>query len=54
MSTDSRMQMFAWWFESRITACPGLKTYSLSDKSLAIPGITAIGIEKALQLPVIR
>lgn len=52
--TDSRMQMFAWWFESRITACPGLKTYSLSDKSLSIPGITAIGIEKALQLPVIR
>ncbi|MGP1459364.1 MAG: motility associated factor glycosyltransferase family protein [Treponema sp.] len=37
--TDARMQMFAWWFESRIAACPDVKTYSLSDKALAIPGV---------------
>lgn len=52
--TDSRMQMFAWWFESRIAACPSVKTYSLSDKSLAIPGITAVDVEKVMQLPIIR
>lgn len=37
--TDSRMLMFAWWFESRIAACPDSKTYSICEKSLKIPGI---------------
>ena len=38
--TDSRMKMFAWWFESRIAACPETKTYTLCPQSLKIPGIS--------------
>ncbi|MBR5400987.1 MAG: motility associated factor glycosyltransferase family protein [Treponema sp.] len=37
--TDARMKMFAWWFESRIAACPEVKTWSLSSKSMKIPGV---------------
>ncbi len=37
--TDSRMKMFAWWFESRIAACPEVKTWTLSRKSMKIPGV---------------
>ncbi|MCR4790665.1 MAG: hypothetical protein K5839_06260, partial [Treponemataceae bacterium] len=37
--TDSRMQMYAWWFESKTTEFPEVKTYNLSSKSLAIPNI---------------
>ena len=36
--TDSRMKLFAWWLEARMAACPNVKTYSLSEKSLYIPG----------------
>lgn len=38
--TDNRMKMFAWWFESRCTSYPKLRTYSMSSRSLKIPGIT--------------
>ncbi len=37
--TDSRMKMFAWWFESRFAACPEVKTWTLSSKSMKIPGV---------------
>lgn len=37
--TDSRMKMFAWWFESKIASTPGVKTYSLCSESMKIPGI---------------
>ncbi len=47
--TDARMQMFAWWFESRIAACPDVKTYSLTDKALAIPGVTPARAEEVLE-----
>lgn len=36
--TDSRMKMFAWWFESRIANSPEIKNFSLCKKSLKIPG----------------
>jgi len=36
--TDNRMKMFAWWFESKATEYSQIKTYSLSSKSLKIPG----------------
>lgn len=39
IQTDSRMKMFAWWFESRIAACADVKTYTLSKDSLKIPGV---------------
>lgn len=38
--TDSRMKMFAWWFESKVAATPGVKTYSLCKESMKIPGIS--------------
>ena len=38
--TDSRMKMFAWWFESRLAACPETKTYTLCPEGLNVPGIT--------------
>lgn len=40
--TDSRMKMFAWWFESRIAACPNVNTYTLCNKSLKIPGVKTL------------
>lgn len=39
IQTDARMKMFAWWFESRISACPEVKTYTMSKSSLKIPGV---------------
>lgn len=38
--TDSRMKMFAWWFEARLAAYPEVKTYTLCPQGLATPGIT--------------
>ncbi|MCR4790122.1 MAG: DUF115 domain-containing protein [Treponemataceae bacterium] len=39
LATDSRMKLYAWWFESRTAQYPQAKTYNLSKTSLAIPGI---------------
>lgn len=36
--TDSKMRMFAWWFESQAQKNAGVKSCSLSKKSYAIPG----------------
>ena len=37
--TDSKMKMFAWWFESKAEEFKErIKSYSLSEKSLKIPG----------------
>ncbi len=49
--TDSRMQMFAWWFESRLAACPEVKTYTLSPDGLKIPGIHPISVNELLARP---
>ena len=49
--TDSRMKMFAWWFESRIAACPEVKTYTLCPESLKIPGIEIAAINDILNKP---
>lgn len=46
--TDSKMKLFAWWFESQIAKNPQLKTYSLSSKSLNIPGMTVCDISRLL------
>ena len=37
--TDSRMKMFAWWFESQIDKNPQINTYTLCTQSMKIPGI---------------
>ena len=47
--TDSRMKMFAWWFESRIAACTEQKTYTLCTESLKIPGVDVADIKKLLE-----
>ena len=49
--TDQRMKMFAWWFESRLEQFPDVKTYTLSQNGLYIPGIEFITIDKLLSKP---
>lgn len=47
--TDSKMKMFAWWFESKCEEFKdSIKTYSLSSKSLRIPGITVADVSEIL------
>ena len=46
--TDSRMKMFAWWFESRLAGCPETKTYTLSLEGLYVPGIEVSNIDTIL------
>lgn len=50
IQTDSRMTLYAWWFESKCAEFLETKTYSLSKKSLAIPGIQYFSIEELLKL----
>ena len=52
--TDSRMKMFAWWFESRLAACPETKTYTLCPQGLAVPGIQPAEITDLLARPSIK
>ncbi len=49
--TDSRMKMFAWWFEARLAACPETKTYTLAPQGLAVPGIVAASLDELLRRP---
>jgi hypothetical protein len=44
--TDSRMKMFAWWFESKTEGNSEVKTWSLSKKSMKIPGIEFKDVEE--------
>lgn len=50
--TDSRMLMFAWWFESRLaevrSKSPAVKTYTLCPSGLRIPGIEIADISQLL------
>lgn len=45
--TDDRMKLFGWWFE---THADQKKTYSLSSKSLKIPGFEVCSVEKLLKM----
>lgn len=47
--TDSKMKMFAWWFESRTQEFPETKSFSLSTSSLFIPGFSAATAEELLK-----
>lgn len=51
VTTDSRMKMFAWWFESRLASCPEVSTFTLCPQSMKIPGIEVCDLQKALSLP---
>ncbi len=49
--TDSRMKMFAWWFEARLASCPETKTYTLGPHGLAVPGINVASLDSLLSRP---
>lgn len=49
--TDSRMKMFAWWFEARLAACADSKTYTLSPDGLCTPGMLPVEISELLNKP---
>lgn len=51
VTTDKRMKLFAWWFESRLTNFPEIKTYTFSPNGLAIPGIAPTEIGELLSRP---
>ena len=51
VKTDSRMKMFAWWFESRFAQCPEIKNYTLSLEGLCIPGVQLSSLEELLREP---
>lgn len=48
--TDSKMKLFAWWFESQIAKYPQIETFTLSEKSLKIPGIKIASCSSLLAL----
>ncbi len=49
LATDSKMRMFAWWFESQAKKYSDVKSYSLSKKSYAIPGFNYKSIDEILE-----
>lgn len=46
--TDSKMEMFAWWFESKIASFPEIKNFTLCPEGLKIPGVNIKKIEEIL------
>lgn len=52
--TDSKMKLFAWWFESQLAKEENVKTFTLSSKSLKIPGMHVTKPESLLDLTEIR
>lgn len=52
--TDERMKLFAWWFENAIAASPATKTYSFSNKGLAISGVEFRSVQDFLKKPKIE
>ena len=51
VTTDQRMELYAWWFESKVAAHPEVKTHSLTPDSLAIPGVYYFPLEEFLAQP---
>lgn len=54
--TDDRMQLFAWWFESKQqeygnAAKGNIQTYALSPHSLCIPGLRVASVDDLLAEP---
>ena len=50
--TDSKMKMFAWWFESKQEEFKdSIKSYTLSNKSLKIPGFQVASMDTILSRP---
>lgn len=49
--TDSKMKMFAWWFESQTQKYPEISCFSLSRSSLAVPGFKTADVHSLLNRP---
>lgn len=49
LATDTRMNLYAWWFESKVAQHTQVQTKTLTAESLAIPGISMCTIEEILQ-----
>lgn len=47
--TDSKMKMFAWWFESQTQKYPETTSFSLSKTSLKIPGFYCADVQTLLK-----
>ena len=48
--TDSKMMMFAWWFESKIEEYPETRTFNLMARGFKIPNMPALSAEDFLVL----
>lgn len=49
--TDRRMELYAWWFESRLSRPGSPPTISLSPRGLAVPGMRLGIVDEILDLP---
>jgi hypothetical protein len=49
--TDSRMKLFAWWFESRLATRNAPATFTFSAGGLHIPGIDYCPLQTFLDMP---
>lgn len=47
--TDKRLQMYAWWFESKLAEFPEIKTYNLMPGGLKIPNMPPLLKDDFLQ-----
>jgi hypothetical protein len=52
--TDTRLSLYAAWFENQLRRYPHLRTYRFSPQGIFIPGMTNATVEEALSLPVCR
>ncbi|MCM1321887.1 MAG: DUF115 domain-containing protein [Bacteroides sp.] len=46
--TDKRMSLYAWWFESKCAQYNNFRTYTLTPKSLKIPGVQTAPLDAIL------
>ncbi len=49
--TDKRLSLYAWWFESKLAACPNIACKTLTPEGMKIPGFTTAPIDEAAGLP---
>ena len=48
--TDSKMMMFAWWFESKLEEYPDICTYNLMARGLKIPNMPSISFDEFFKM----
>jgi hypothetical protein len=52
--TDQRLELYVWWFESKIAHHPQPPTKTLTPESLRIPGVSVADPAKLTELPIVR